>query len=96
VRQVYLATEKRPASGAKGFIMDRLETDGARAMPHLKRLLLPRPFFERVADQSLVAGDEGEKYDRVLVTRGPGYLFAYVFTGRDFTLKLGALTGARS
>jgi hypothetical protein len=95
VRQVYIATEKKPASGAKGFIMDRLETDGARAMPHLKRLLLSRPFFERVADQSLVAGDEGEKYDRVLVTRGQGYLFAYTYTGRDFTLKLGALTGPK-
>jgi hypothetical protein len=95
VRQVYIATEKKPASGAKGFIMDRLETDGARAMPHLKRLLLSRPFFERVADQSLVAGVEGEKYDRVLVTRGQGYLFAYTYTGRDFTLKLGALTGPK-
>ena len=95
VRQVYIAAEKKPASGAKGFIMDRLETDGARAMPHLKRLLLSRPFFERVADQSLVAGAEGEKYDRVLVTRGQSYLFAYAYTGRDFTLKLGALTGPK-
>lgn len=95
VRQVYIATEKKPASGAKGFIMDRLETDGARAMPHLKRLLLSRPFFERVADQSLVAGDEGERYDRVLVTRGKNYLFAYAYTGRDFTLKLGSLTGSK-
>lgn len=93
VRQVYIPTEKKPASGAKGFIMDRLETEGARAMPHLKRLMLSRPFFERVADQSLVT-DNGEKYDRVLVTRGAGYLFAYTYTGRDFTLKLGTLTGS--
>lgn len=93
VRQVYIATEKKPASGAKGFIMDRLETDGARAMPHLKALMLSRPFFERVADQSLVAGVEGEKYERVLATRGASYLFAYIYTGRDFTLKLGALSG---
>jgi hypothetical protein len=95
VRQVYIATEKKPASGAKGFIMDRLETDGARAMTHLKRLMLSRPFFERVADQSLVAGDEGAKYDRVLVTRGQSHLFAYTYTGRHFTLQLGTLTGER-
>ncbi len=94
VRQVYIPAEKKPASGAKGFIMERLETDGARAMTHLKTLMLSRPFFERVADQSLIAGDEGEKYDRVLVTRGSGYLFAYTYTGRDFTLKHGALTGS--
>lgn len=93
VRQVYIATEKKPASGAKGFIMDRLETDGARQMSHLKALMLSRPLAWRVADQSLVAGDEGEKYERVLVTRGTGYLFAYAYTGRDFSLKLGSLAG---
>ncbi len=95
VRQVYIARETKPASGAKGFIMDRLETDGARAMPHLKRLVLSRPFFARVVDQSLVAGNAGEKYERVLVTRGQSYLFAYTYTGRDFTLKLGTLTGQK-
>lgn len=95
VRQVYIPAEKKPASGAKGFIMERLETDGARAMTHLKALVLSRPFFERVSDQSVVAGDEGEKYERVLVTRGKSYLFAYTYTGRDFTLQLGALTGPK-
>lgn len=94
VRQVYIPAEKRPASGAKGFIMERLETDGARAMPHLKALMLSRPFFDRVNDQSVVAGDEGEKYARVFVTRGAGYLFAYTYTGREFTLRLGAISGA--
>jgi hypothetical protein len=95
VRQVYIPAEKKPASGAKGFLMERLETDGARAMTHLKALVLSRPFFERISDQSVVAGDAGEKYDRVLVTRGKNYLFAYTYTGRDFTLKLGALTGPK-
>jgi hypothetical protein len=91
VRQIYIPGGARPASGAKGFIMERLDTDGARAMTHLKALMLSRPFFDRVADQSLLVGDEGEKYDRVLVTRGDGFVFAYTYTGRDFTLKLGVL-----
>lgn len=93
VRQVYIPAETKPASGAKGFIMDRLETDGARQMIHLKNLMLSRPFFDRSTGQSLIAGDEGEKYDRVLVTRGASHLFAYTCTGRDFTLKLGVLSG---
>lgn len=95
VRQVYIPAEKKPASGAKGFIMERLDTDGARAMPHLKALMLSRPFFGRVPDQSLLADGEGEKYDRVLVTRGEGYLFAYTYTGREFALQLGALAGKK-
>ena len=95
VRQVYIPAEKKPASGAKGFIMERLETEGARAMPHLKALMLSRPFFGRINDQSLVAGDEGEKYERVLVTRGADYLFAYTYTGRSFRLQLGVLSGTQ-
>jgi hypothetical protein len=93
VRQVYIATETKPASGAKGFIMDRLETDGARQMTHLKTLILSRPYFDRGNDQAAVAGDEGEKYDRVLVTKGKDFLMAYIYTGRDFTLQLGRISG---
>jgi hypothetical protein len=96
VRQIYLPSEKKPASGAKGFIMERLDSEGAGQMRHLKNLMLSRPFAGRVSDQSLAAGDEGEKYDRVLVTRGEGYVFAYIYTGRTFTLNLRALGGAVS
>jgi hypothetical protein len=91
VRQIYIPGESRPASGAKGFIMERLDTDGARAMTHLKTLMLSRPLSGRVNDQSLAAGDEGEKYDRVLVTRGDGFAFAYTYTGRNFTLQTAPL-----
>ncbi|WP_414664475.1 pectate lyase [Horticoccus sp. 23ND18S-11] len=95
VRQIYLPSETKPASGARGFIMERLDTEGAGQMRHLRNLVLSRPFFGRRNDQSLVAGDEGEKYDRVLVTRGDGYVMAYAYTGRNFTLQLGALGGAK-
>lgn len=91
VRQVYIPAEKKPASGAKGFIMERLDSEGAGQMHHLKNLILSRPFAGRVNDQSLTAGDEGEKYDRVLVTRGDGFVLAYTYTGRTFTLQLRAL-----
>jgi hypothetical protein len=94
VRQVYLPHETKPASGAKGFFLERLESDGAGQMQHLRNLILSRPFFDRVNDQSAAAGDEGEKYDRILVTRGADYLFAYTHTGRTFTLKLGVISGA--
>ena len=91
VRQVYLPVDKKPASGAKGFIMERLDSEGVGQMRHLKNLMLSRPFLGRVNDQSLAAGDEGEKYDRVLITRGDGFVLAYTYTGRTFTLQLRAL-----
>ncbi len=93
VRQIYLPHETKPASGAKGFFMERLDSAGAGQMRHLKNLMLSRPFVGRVNDQSLAAGDEGEKYDRVLVARGDGYVLAYTYTGRSFTLQLRALGG---
>jgi hypothetical protein len=93
VRQVYLPRDEKPASGAKGYFMERLDAPGAKAMQHLQNLMLMRPYFDRVNDQAAVAGDEGEKYDRVLVTKGKDYLMAYIYTGRDFTLKLGGISG---
>ncbi len=98
VRQVYLATDAKAASGAKGFFIDRLNAPGAQALQHLKRLMLSRPYFERVNDQAAQVGNDGlrpleEKYDRVLVTKGANYLMAYVYTGREFRLKLGRTGG---
>jgi hypothetical protein len=64
-------------------------------MQHLKNLILSRPYFERVNDQSVVAGDEGEKYNRILVSKGKDYLMAYTYTGRDFTIQMGKISGTK-
>src|SRR3546814_19045304 len=63
-------------------------------MRHLKRLMLSRPYFERVPDQSLIL-DNGVRYDRVLATRGRDYAMAYSYTGRPFRVRLGAIEGQR-
>jgi hypothetical protein len=48
--------------------------------------------LERVPDQSLIT-DNGERYERVLASRGKAYAFAYTYTGRPFTMRLGAIAG---
>lgn len=93
VRQVYLPRDAKPASGAKGYFMERLDAPGAKAMQPLKNLILSRPYFDRVNDQAAVSADEGEKYDRVLVTKGKDYLMAYTYTGREFKLEMGRISG---
>ena len=65
---------------------------GADQMRHVRALIESRPMLERVPDQSLIA-DNGVRYDRVLASRGKSYAFAYTYTGRPFTLKLGAISG---
>jgi Protein of unknown function (DUF4038)/Putative collagen-binding domain of a collagenase len=67
---------------------------GADQMRHLRTLIESRPMLERVPDQTMIA-DNGGRYDRVLASRGRGYAFAYTYSGRPFTLKLGAIAGSR-
>src|SRR3546814_7139653 len=65
---------------------------GADQMRHLKALIESRPMLDRVPDPSLIV-DNGPRYDRVLASRGKGYAFAYSYSGRPFTLRLGAISG---
>lgn len=67
---------------------------GAGQMRHLRALIEARPMLERVPDQSLIV-DNGVRYDRVLASRGTNYAFAYSYTGRPFTVRLGAIAGKR-
>ncbi|MFC5283580.1 glycoside hydrolase family 140 protein [Pedobacter alpinus] len=94
VRQVYKEGVNKPESGAKITFVKALDDEGAFQMQYVKNLMLSRPYFDRVNDQSLVL-DNGEKYDRVLATRGKDYLMAYVYNGRDFTLKMGGISGSK-
>lgn len=95
VRQVYKQGINKGESGAKISFYEALEDTGSFHMQYIKKLILSRPYFERVNDQTIVTGDEGEKYDRILVTRGKGYLMAYTYTGRDFKIQLGIISGAK-
>lgn len=92
VRQLYMKDVNKPESGAKLDFSEALETPGAYQMQHVKNLILSRPYFERINDQSVVV-DHGEKYDRIMVTRGNDYLMAYTYTGREFTLKMETISG---
>ncbi|WHU04561.1 glycoside hydrolase family 140 protein [Sphingomonas sp. NIBR02145] len=69
-----------------------IEAPGANQMQYLRRLIESRPMLERVPDPSLIT-DNGTRYDRVLASRGKGYVFVYTYTGRPFTLRLGTTTG---
>lgn len=95
VRQVYKQGINKGESGAKISFYEALEDTGSFHMQYVKKLILSRPYFERVNDQTIVTGDEGEKYDRILVTRGKGFLMAYTYTGRDFKIQLGIISGAK-
>jgi hypothetical protein len=69
---------------------DGLQAPGAMQMQYLKKLLLSKPYFERVPAQELVI-DNGEKYERVIATKGKHYAMFYVYNGREFTIETARL-----
>ncbi len=69
-----------------------LNAPGANQMHFLRALIESRPMLERVPDQSLIR-DNGLRYERVLASRGRAYAFAYTYTGRPFTMRLGEISG---
>ena len=69
-----------------------LQFKGASQLIYLKNLILSRPYFERVPDQSLLispkVGDE-----HICCTRGNGFIFGYLPTGGTIELKENILKG---
>lgn len=68
---------------------------GSTDLKHLHELLISYPYFERFPDQTVIVGDPGFREERLVVTRGQTYLFAYRFTGTPFQLHGGVLQGER-
>lgn len=66
---------------------------GYQQMKYLKALILAFPFFERVPDQSVVAGENGVRYERLIATRGEDYLLIYNHTSRNMKLNLDKISG---
>jgi hypothetical protein len=67
-----------------------LAAPAAGQMQYLKKLILSKPYFERVPAQELVI-DNGEKYDRVAATKCKDYAMFYVYNGRNFKINLSKL-----
>lgn len=82
-----------PPAGSKVAYWDEAIHDpGAGQMIYLKNLMLSKPYFERVPDQSLIA-ENGDRYDRLLATRGKDYALVYTWNGRDMKVNMGKIGG---
>ncbi len=71
-----------------------LDDPGFNQMQYVSHLILSFPFFERVPDQSIIQ-DNGEKYERLIATRGNDYLLVYNHTGREMKLDLSKISGEK-
>lgn len=82
------------ADGATKPWYEAMKDDGFNQMKHLKRLILAFPYFERVADQSVIRNN-GTKYERLIATRGNDYLLVYNHTGIPMDIDLRKISGKK-
>ena len=85
--------EREPISAARNNWNDTLTLPGAWEMLHFRRLMLSRPFVDRVPDQSMIAEGEGSGEAHVRATRGHAYAFFYIPTGHQIAVRLGKISG---
>jgi len=95
IMQFHKKEDKSGSFGVNTYWQEELNAPGASQMIYLKKLMLSKPYFDRVPDQSLIAGDQGKQYNYVVATRGKNYAFAYTYTGRTFSINMGKITGAK-
>ena len=69
---------------------DGLNAHGAGQMQYLKKLILSRSYFGRVPAQELII-DNGERYDKIIATKGKDYAMFYVYNGREFKVEIDKL-----
>lgn len=84
--------ERKGAYGVRTTWIEGIAAPGSAQMQHLKKLMLARPYFERIPDQSLVV-DNGQRYAYIAATRGKSYAVLYTWTGRTFRVKMGVVSG---
>src|SRR5574344_285963 len=81
--------------GAEKSWWDAMKDPGYNQMKYLKWLILSFPYSDRIGDQSVVAGKNGEKYDRVIATRGNDYLLVYNYSGKPMSIDLTKISGKK-
>ncbi len=93
VWQMY-APGRRPVNGPLFYWYEAIHRPGAAQMRYVRALFESRPYLSRVPDDSLLV-DPLEGADRIVATRGDGYLFVYSAQGRKFSLRMGKIPGPK-
>jgi hypothetical protein len=73
------------------------KAEAANEMQHLKNLMLSRPYFSRIPDQSLIKSDPGKDYkDLLIATRDASgaYAMIYLPQNKEVQVDLSKISGA--
>ena len=91
VWQMY-APGRQPINGPLLYWYEAIHRPGAAQMQYVRTLIESRPYLSRVPDTSIVANPL-DGADRIVATRGDGYVFVYSAQGRPFTVNMGKVSG---
>ncbi|MDR2148888.1 MAG: glycoside hydrolase family 140 protein [Tannerella sp.] len=83
------------AYGAEMPWWDAVHDKGRMEMKYLKKLILAFPYFERIPDQSVIAGTNGVQYERAIATRGNDYILVYNYTNRRMEIDMTKISGTK-
>ena len=79
------------AYGATKTWIESLDDAGFNQMRHLKRLMSIFPPGTHRPDQSVIAGEQGARYERLTALRGDDYILVYNYSGREMSVDVGFL-----
>jgi hypothetical protein len=92
----FVTPQRQPINHPMPYWNEAILRPGAAQLHHLARLLLSRPYFERVPDQALLVSDAGVGADHVQATRSAAGRYALVYIpqpGQTVEVDLGRLVG---
>jgi len=95
VMQMHKPNSGRSSYGVLNYWYEAIDEPGAGEMQYLKKLMLSRPFFKRIPDQSIISGYPGYQYNHLRATRGRDYIFVYTYNGRSFNINMGKISGSK-
>lgn len=81
--------------GEEPYWYDALAAPGRNQMRYVKALMLAFPYFCRIPDQSIIVGENGKRYDRLIATRGNDYLLLYDYRHAPITVDLTRISGTK-
>lgn len=95
VMQMHKPNDKASSYGAKDFWFNALNDKGATQLIYLKKLMLSHSYFDRIPDQSLIAKNQGTRYNYLIATRGANFALVYTYNGRNIPVVMGKIVGEK-
>ncbi|MBB3187002.1 glycoside hydrolase family 140 protein [Microbacter margulisiae] len=82
-----------PAFGADRPWYETIHDPGCLEMQYVKDLIYSFPYFDRIPDQSVIAGKNGTQYYRDIATRGNDYILVYNYTNTPMDIDMTKISG---